>query len=317
MKSVLSIILWVFAPMLTPYGLQIGEVKTNNQTIKIMKKFILSPEWLQGASNVGGGEEYISFVDATGSPQIFRLSANGNVTIQSIYNGEPTTQTVTNQSDTNIRIQSDENTEVVLYGKITRLYCDPGTGSFTDFTSIDVSHAKSLTDLNCSGNQLTSLDVSANTALTTLYCDNNQLTSLDVSANTALTDLNCSGNQLTSLDVSASTALTIFSCNDNQLTSLDVSASTALTILDCGSNQLTSLDVSANTALTDLTCSQNNTLLTISGIGVNESVATSIAEAITNATSVDGTVTLRQGDEFNQNIIDTAMDKGWDVQYYS
>ena len=76
------------------------------------------------------------------------------------------------------------------------------------------------------------------------------------------------------------------------------------------------MDVSANTALTNLNCSENSTLLTIDGIGVNEDVATNIASAITDATSVDGTVTLRQGDEFNQTIIDAAMEKGWDVQYY-
>ena len=260
-----------------------------------MKFDINNPSFLQGASRVGGAGEYISFVDSTGNPQIYQLSAIGDVTIQSIYNGEPISQTVTNPTDTGVQIQSDANTEVVLYGKITKLDCDSGPGFFTDFTNIDVSHAKSLTSLNCGANQLTSLDVSANAALTNLNCGANQLTSLDISANAALTYLICGGNQLTSLDVSANTALTSLRCNDNQLTSLDVSANTALTILVCGKNQ---------------------TLLTIDGIGVNEDVANSIANAITDATSVDGTVTLRQGDEFNQTIIDAAMEKGWDVQYY-
>ena len=63
-------------------------------------------------------------------------------------------------------------------------------------------------------------------------------------------------------------------------------------------------------------CYDNSTLLTIDGIGVNEGVANNIAYAITEATSLDGTVTLRQGDGFNQIIINAAMDKGWDVQYY-
>ena len=275
MKNILSIILWVFAPVLTPYGLQIGEIKTNNQTIKVVKNFILSPEWLQGASNVSGSKEYISFVDATGSPQIHKLSAIGNVTIHSIYNGEPTTQTVTNPTSANIQIQSDANTEVVLFGKITTLQFQPAPLGYTHLTSLDVSHAKSLTILNCDYNQLTSLDVSANTELTSL------------------------------------------SCNSNQLTSLDVSANIKLTILNCNSNQLTSLNVSTNTELTQLTCNSNQTLLTIDGIGVDKYVASGIAYAIEDATSVDGTVTLRQGDEFNQTIIETAMRKGWDVQYYS
>ena len=380
MKIILFIIFWIFNPIVTPEGIQIGEISINNQKIKIMKKFIVSPEWLQSGSNVGGGAgEYISFVDSADNPQIFQLSAIGDVTIQSIYNGEPIRQIVTNPTDTGIQIQSDANTEVVLYGKITKLHCQPAPIGFTHLTSIDVSHAKSLTYLDCGSNQLTSLDVnvntaltyldcgsnqltsldvSANTALTVLYCGSNQLTSLDVSANTALTELDCSSNQLTSLDVGVNTALTYLNCKSNQLTSLgvnvntaltyldcgsnqltsldvnvntaltyldcgsnqltslDVSANTALTVLYCGSNQLTSLDVSANTALTELSCEDNQTLLTIDGIGVNESVSASIAGAITGATSVDGTVTLRNGDEYNQTIIDAAMEKGWDVQYY-
>ena len=274
MRILLTILIFIFAPVLTEQGLQIGEININNQKIKIMKMNLNNPAFLQGASNVVGAGEYISFVDSTGNPRIHQLSAKGNVTIQSIYKGEPTIQTVTNPTNTGIQIQSDANTEVILFGKITKLHCQPAPIGYTHLTSIDVSHAKSLTYLDCEYNQLTSLNVSANTALTYLDCASNQLTSLNVSANTALT------------------------------------------CLYCEYNQLTSLNVSANTALTELSCESNSTLLTIDGIGVNNDVATSIATAITDATSVDGTVTLRQGDEFNQTIIDAAMDKGWDVQYY-
>ena len=232
MRILLTILIFIFAPVLTEQGLQIGEININNQKIKIMKMNLNNPAFLQGASNVVGAGEYISFVDSTGNPRIHQLSAKGNVTIQSIYKGEPTIQTVTNPTNTGIQIQSDANTEVILFGKITKLHCQPAPIGYTHLTSIDVSHAKSLT------------------------------------------------------------------------------------YLDCEYNQLTSLNVSANTALTELSCESNSTLLTIDGIGVNNDVATSIATAITDATSVDGTVTLRQGDEFNQTIIDAAMDKGWDVQYY-
>lgn len=220
-----------------------------------MKMNLNNPAFLQAASHVGDAGEYISFVDATGNPKLGELSAIGDVIIQSVYNGVPAIQTITNPNSLHdVQIQSDANTEVVLRGQITILRCDPGPGTFTDFTSINLAHAKSLTRLDCGSNKLTSLDVSSNTALIGLYC---------------------------------------------------------------AFNQLTSLDVSANTALTTLQCYSNPTLLTIDGIGVNESVASSIASAITDATSVDGTVTLRQGDEFNQIIIDAAMEKGWDVQYYA
>ena len=129
--------------------------------------------------------------------------------------------------------------------------------SYNQLTSLDMRANTALTELYCYENQLTSLDVRANTALTDLYCGSNQLTSLDVSRNTALTHLSCDSNQLESLDVSANTALTELSCSSNSLTSLDVRANTALTYLHCGSNQLTSLNVRANTALTQLICSYN------------------------------------------------------------
>ena len=130
--------------------------------------------------------------------------------------------------------------------------------SYNQLTSLDVRANTALTELYCHENQLTSLDVRANTALTYLYCGSNQLTSLDVRANTALMYLDCSSNSLTTLDVSANTALTFLMCGSNQLTELDVSRNTALTYLYCGSNQLTSLDVRANTALTLLSCSFNS-----------------------------------------------------------
>ena len=294
MRILLTILVFIFAPVLTEQGLQIGEININNQKIKIMKMNLNNPAFLQMAGNAKA-EEYISFVDASGSPQIYQLSAIGDVSVVSTYNGVQTTQLLTSPNEETVNIQSDPNTQVFLYGKITKLNCDPGAGMFTDFTTLDVTKAKSLTYLSCYDNQLISLDVSANTELIYLNCSNNQLTSLDVSASTELTNLKCNNNQLTSLDVSASTKLTLLSCNENQLTSLDVSANTELTYLDCNNNE-------------DVT--------TIKAVAVYSDVASAIASLITDATSVDGTVTLRQGDEFNQTIIDAAMDKGWDVQYY-
>ena len=273
MRIFLTILVLIFNPIITDKGIQIGEIKTNNQTIKIMKFNFNNPAWLQGAGNAQA-KEYISFVDASGNPQIHQLSAIGDVSIVSTYNGVQTTQLLTSPNEETVNIQSDPNTQVFLYGKITKLYCDSGEGTFTDFTTLDVSKSKSLTYLDCSSNQLTSLDLSANTALTYLDCSSNQLTSLDLSANTALTNLRCTVNQLTSLDLSA------------------------------------------NTALTNLDCGSNDYITTINAVAVNSDVASTIAGVITYATSVDGTVTLRQGDEFNQTIIDAAMDKGWDVQYY-
>ena len=97
---------------------------------------------------------------------------------------------------------------------------DVSSSSISNLTGIQ--DFKSLTTLNCIGNQLTSLDVSKNVALNTLTCYSNQLTSLDVSKNLALNTLSCYSNQLTSLDVSKNVALTALNCSSNKLTSLNL-----------------------------------------------------------------------------------------------
>lgn len=131
-------------------------------------------------------------------------------------------------------------------------------------------------------------------------------------------NVNYPQNIFLSINVSENIALTGLYCDNCEgLTSLDVSKNIALTDLGCTSCMgLTSIDVSKNIALTYLGLSRCKGLTSIIGIAVNSNVSAGIATAITDATSVDGTVTLRQGDEFNQTIIDAAMEKGWDVQYY-
>ncbi|CAM1348418.1 T9SS type A sorting domain-containing protein [Tenacibaculum halocynthiae] len=115
----------------------------------------------------------------------------------------------------------------------------------------------SLTELNCSNNQLTSLDVSKNVALKNLYCDNNKLTSLNVSGATELNRLKCPINKLGSLDISKNTKLTWLDCNTNQLANLDVSKNTLLEGLSFWRNELTDIDVSKNIAVYFLRCSDN------------------------------------------------------------
>lgn len=120
-----------------------------------------------------------------------------------------------------------------------------------------IEYFKSLTELDCSDNNLNSLDVSKNTALTKLDCSWNSLSSLDVSKNTALTDLDCSVNYLDSLDLQKNSALCVLNCFGNNLTLLNVSKNSSLNTLICHYNKLTSLDVSEDTKLAVLNCSYN------------------------------------------------------------
>ena len=144
---------------------------------------------------------------------------------------------------------------------LTDLQC-----SYNQLTSIDVSTLTNLISLNCNINQLTALDVSELTGLNSLCCNSNGLTNLNVSTLLNLNGLYCANNQLTSLDVSTLVNLTGLYCSDNQLTNLNVSALINLNWMDCSNNQLTSLDVSALTNLTQLYCSENQ----LTGLDVSE-----------------------------------------------
>ena len=141
---------------------------------------------------------------------------------------------------------------IEYFESLTNLDC-----SWNQLTTLDVSNNTKLTNLECYNNQLTSLDICNNTKLDYLRCYENQLTTLDVSKNTKLTFLVCDGNPLTTLDVNNNTELTDLVCFSNQLTTLDISNNTKLTNLECGGNPLTTLDVSKNTVLTDLYCFDN------------------------------------------------------------
>ena len=95
---------------------------------------------------------------------------------------------------------------------------------YTPYTIYDLSgieYFKSITYLNCYGQQLMELDVSKNTALDRLYCSNNRLKALDISHNTVLWFLECEYNLLTTLDVHNNKMLSLLNCRYNYLPSAD------------------------------------------------------------------------------------------------
>ena len=155
------------------------------------------------------------------------------------------------------------STYFVTYGR--RLYSLQGIEYFTSLTDLDCSENEigeldlskntELVNLECWANQLTSLDTSKNTKLKKLCCDNNALTSLNIQGNTELTRLDCYENNLTELDVSGVTAWLELSCQNNELTKLKLTRT--VTELNCEENQLTSLDLSNYKDLVDLDCSSN------------------------------------------------------------
>jgi hypothetical protein len=176
------------------------------------------------------------FVFVEGQNQL-QLSANGLVIVESVQGGEKVRETYSALSDTVVTINADADTEVIIYGLVTR-FRSFATYPHNTIKLLDVSKNTALTNLDCNGcTGLTSLDLSKNTALTYLDCsDCTGLTSLDLSKNTALTTLYFSGcTNLTSLDVSKNTALTTLYCNDcTGLLSLNIRNTAMLENLNIG-----------------------------------------------------------------------------------
>ncbi|APC38630.1 leucine-rich repeat domain-containing protein [Clostridium estertheticum] len=141
---------------------------------------------------------------------------------------------------------TDDNFKSIVYSKIGKTAPSPILESdVKDIKSLDLSGAEvsgssgleyftSLTELNCSNNELVTLDVSKNTALIALSCWGNKLTTLDVSKNVSLDILQCSMNQLTKLNVDP--ALTSLNCTDNKLTTIDLSKNLKSMSFKCDEN---------------------------------------------------------------------------------
>lgn len=318
MKLLLQI-LWGWSVLANgAVGIQVGTLQTNNQNVKLMKMNFTSPVWLQSASNVGGGnqKEYLSFLDSEGNVEIYSLTADTDVRAVYTYHGSPTPTEMIIPKPTNqtVTIPSDPNTRVYLYGKITKFEESGGASSKTNIISIEISAAKSLKYLTLFDDKIGSIDVSKNKNLESLTLRGAGLTEIDVTKNVKLKDLSINENQLTNIDVSKNIQLTQLNITANSLQSIDVSTNTSLTLLECSQNQLTSLDISKNLNLSVVNCT-NDSLIEINCRAISPVVARGVANAISGALSANGVVILRQGDEFNQTIIDAALVKGWDVQY--
>ena len=292
MRILLTILVFIFAPVLTEQGLQIGEININNQKIKIMKMNLNNPAFLQMAGNAGISECVVLRYSTQDQSAI--VSCLGDLTVSSIKNGIAHEEHFSNLNNFAITFNSDENRDIILYGRITSLSGGNGPYRFEELNYISVKNAKSLTSLDCS---------------------RSQISSLDVSKNTALTSLSCSGTQISSLDVSKNTALTSLICSSTQISSLDVTQNTALTSLNCSSTQISSLDVSKNTALTSLNCSSVPNITNISAHLRTSVIANNVAAAIQSAISEDGTLEVYGQYGYNATATNVATEKGWTVEY--
>lgn len=120
-------------------------------------------------------------------------------------------------------------------------------------SSIDLSKATTLTELDVHQNNLESVDLSKLTALKTLNIGVNDFATLDLTANTELTKLDISNGKnngmLTAIDLSKNTKLTNIVLSGNKLSTLDLTNNTVAKTITVLNNQLTNVIFGENTAI--------------------------------------------------------------------
>lgn len=124
-------------------------------------------------------------------------------------------------------------------------------------TEINLSQAKTLKQLVCSGNYIKSIDASKCPELERLFCNSNELTYLNVDGCRQLVALFCFQNRLRQLSVNTNENLTTLSCTENKISEIDLSANKKIEDLYFGDNLLRSLNVSENVDLKTLWCNDN------------------------------------------------------------
>ena len=258
-------------------------------------------------------------------PDIFQLTCVGEISVESIKNGEPVVRTYTDLDRVQVSVEADIDTDITIKGNVTSLILYKPFPPCPDFTVVDTKNCKSLTELNVAEQtNIATLDVSANTELVILQCGRTGIATLDVSANTKLKVLSCLNTGITTLDVSENTELKSLCCYNTGITTLDVSANTELVILQCGRTGITSLNTSTHirlevldcsgcAALTSLDCSGCDALVQIKYGATNQDVSTAIAGAITAATNT-GTVYTDSEGVYYSTIADAATAKGWTIE---
>lgn len=179
-------------------------------------------------------------------------------------NGFVTTSNISGESSLDVSGYNISNLAGIEgFTSLTNLNC-----SDNQLTTLNISNNTNLTELYCNNNQLATLNVTLHSRLKILWCYSNQLTSLNVNQNPDLISLRCEENTLTDLNTSNNLKLNVLACQKNQITQLDVSKNINLTYLDCSINKLITLDVTKNTDLRVLLCLQNQ----ITELDINQNV---------------------------------------------
>ena len=147
------------------------------------------------------------------------------------------------------------DTEVTLYGKITKIDC-----SSNKLTSIVITNQPQLREIYCDDNELTKLEVNYVPVLATLYCGNNKdLADIDLKSMPALADLSCYSNSIKQLDLSQNPKLTSLICRDNLIEgTLDLSKNPKVEQVNCYNNKISEIKLAAESSLRHIEMQRNN-----------------------------------------------------------
>ena len=147
------------------------------------------------------------------------------------------------------------DTEVTLYGKITKIDC-----SSNKLSSIVITNQPQLREIYCDDNELTKLEVNYVPVLATLYCGNNKdLSDIDLKSMPALADLSCYSNSVKQLDLSQNPKLTSLICRDNLIEgTLDLSKNPKVEQVNCYNNKISEIKLAAESSLRHIEMQRNN-----------------------------------------------------------
>lgn len=147
------------------------------------------------------------------------------------------------------------DTEVTLYGKITKIDC-----SSNRLSSILITNQPQLREIYCDDNELTKLEVNYVPVLATLYCGNNKdLEKVDLNSMPALADFSCYGNKIKQLDLSKNPVLTSLICRDNLIEgTLDLSKNPKVEQVNCYNNAISEIKLATESSLRHIEMQRNN-----------------------------------------------------------
>lgn len=247
---------------------------------------ILSPAFLQAACAKAQSKVNVIMLNGVmQDPIINSLTCVGEITIESVKNGEPVTETYSDLTTAQVSIQADADSDVVIKGDVTVVEIGEQAEGY-------------IKDLVCAKqyvlrtNALTHIGYISGTAADG---DTSSVEDIDASGCENLEYIACPG------------------CTE--MTVLNLTGCSHLEDLICGNcSSLTELDLSACPGIQGVACVGCTALVSILYNASTDDVTTYLADAITAATADNGVLHTDSEGAYYQTLADAATAKGWTIE---